>query len=497
MSNVCGKGAMSIVCQGAWDIITNPADVKKDIDGAVSSVTGDVLSGISQDMATAATGLLKTLSTFWMSVQTPDLTSPGSAVTAIEGDTSWIVAATAVVCILVAAGKMAIRRRGEPAGTMLIGLVRLVVVSAAATAIVAAAGKLGDTFSADLMSTAHLGSGGWSGIISTTAVSSALAPGSGMLLIVALLIIISSLIQLMLMVLRLGLLIILTGTLPLAAAASMSDWGETWWRRHLGWLAAWLLYKPTAALLYAAAFVLTQGKSLTEVLSGFMLLILSVLILPALLKVIVPMTASLGAASGGTLALGAAGALATGAIKVASMAGTGGASGAARGAAAVSPTGAASTAQGADTAAIAGAEGAAGKAAAPSGSATPAGNEASAASDGAGHRTYADPPSHQQSGDAEQTVEQRPGSPSRSQDGIRASASAPAPDGGAQNSPPPGGGPASQPGGGVQPADGSTGRDPGGVPSGSLTADPSDAAGPGDPPGAADNGDGQEREIGG
>jgi hypothetical protein len=138
-----------------------------------------------------------------------------------------------------------------------------------------------------------------------------------MLLIVALLVIFSSLIQLALMILRVGLMVILTGTLPLAAAASMSDWGETWWRKHVSWLTAWLLYKPAAALLYAAAFTLTDGtnRSGVEVISGFMLLILSILILPALLKVIVPMTASLGAASSGTLAMGTAGAVATGAIK--------------------------------------------------------------------------------------------------------------------------------------------------------------------------------------
>jgi hypothetical protein len=141
-----------------------------------------------------------------------------------------------------------------------------------------------------------------------------------MLLIIALLIIFSSLIQLMLMILRVGLLIVLTGTLPLAAAASMSDWGETWWRKHVAWLAAWLLYKPTAALLYKAAFTLTAGhRTAVEVISGFMLLILSVLILPALLKVVVPMTASLGAASSGALAMGAAGAAATGAIKIAAL----------------------------------------------------------------------------------------------------------------------------------------------------------------------------------
>jgi hypothetical protein len=482
MGNVCGQGPMSVVCQAGWDIVTNPAGVRNEVGTAVGSVTGDVLSGISQAMASAADGLLKTLSTFWMNVDTPDLTSAGSPAATIEGDTSWIVAVTAVVCILVTAGRMAIRRRGEPAGTMAIGLVRLVVVSAAATVIVETAGKLGDAFSADLLSAAHVGSKGWSGVITTTGMSSAIAPGDGMLLIVSLLVIFSSLIQLMLMILRLGLMIVLTGTLPLAAAASMSDWGETWWRKHLGWLTAWLLYKPAAALLYAAAFVLTQGKSLTEVLSGFMLLILSVLILPALLRVIVPMTASLGAASGGALAMGAAGALATGAIKIAAGAGTGGAAGAA------------SVAGGAGKAEA----GASGAMAAPSGNAAVAGETKTGTPDGAGLRAHTDAPSPGQPGSAERTVAHPPGSHSPADDRAGTSAASTP----AASAPPAGTVPAGDSGGslatgGVQPADSGTSQQPGGQPSGSQAGERPDMTGPGGPSGAADHGDDQEREIGG
>ena len=307
MASSCGSGVAGGICHiipfipivGGWIDIGGTA-----AKNAVSDAGSDVLNSIAQAMASAANGLLNTLSSFWMHVDTPDMTSAGSPVAVIQANIGWITTCTAVVCILVAAGRMAIRRRGEPGTVLAMGLARLVIVSAVATFLVQAAGKLGDTFSADLMSSAHLGSTGWSGVISTTALAGAFAGGDGMLLIVALLVIFSSLIQLALMILRVGLMVILTGTLPLAAAASMSDWGETWWRKHVSWLTAWLLYKPAAALLYAAAFTLTDGtnRSGVEVISGFMLLILSILILPALLKVIVPMTASLGAASSGTLA---------------------------------------------------------------------------------------------------------------------------------------------------------------------------------------------------
>jgi hypothetical protein len=289
------------------DIGPSSGSAGQAVSNAVGGVADSALHGLADAAASAANGLLKTLSSMWMTVNTPNL----SAATDLQTWTKWITTAVAVVCILVAAGQMALRRRGEPAQAMLAGLARVVITGAAATFLVQAAGSLADQYSSDMMNStvAHLNGGGWSGVISTTLIASAISPGDLMLLIVALLIIISSLIQLMLMIMRIGLLVALTGTLPLAAAASMSDWGQTWWRKHIGWLAAWLLYKPTAALLYLAAFRLTQGKALTEVLSGFMLLI------PALLRVIVPATANLGAGSGGHLAMAAGGALATGAVR--------------------------------------------------------------------------------------------------------------------------------------------------------------------------------------
>lgn len=475
MASGCGSGVAGFICHavpfipiaGGWiDVGGNAA--KK----AVSVAGSDVLSQIAKAMASAADGLLNTLSTFWMNVETPDMTGTGSPVAAIQGDIRWLTACTAVVCVLVAAARMAIRRRGEPGTVMAIGLARLVVVSAVATFLIQTAGQLGDTFSADLMRSAHLGSTGWSGVISTTALAGAFAGGDGMLLIIALLVVFSSLIQLALMILRVGLMVIMTGTLPLAAAASMSDWGENWWRKHVAWLTAWLLYKPAAALLYAAAFTLTDqtnGEKRTgvEVISGFMLLILSILILPALLKVIVPMTARLGAASSGTLAMGAAGAVATGAIKIAAIAGTGGTA---------RPAKADATGTGDTTAGT------------PSGNAALAGDKPAGAPDGAGIRTEADPPPRRQPGSSERAVVQPSSTPSPAPEGTSASAS---------GSPPSSSSQGRSSAGDAPPANDDTTQHTRRGPSGAHGPERPGAAGLSGPPGAVDDGDDEEREIGG
>ena len=319
----CAPGPSGLACQSGVGLVNTVPGAGLAGASVGGFLSGSLLALVADPMASAAEGLVKTLGMFWMNVGTPQLSGQGTPVATISGDTRWIVNLVAVGCILVAAARMAVLRRGEPARAMLTGLVRLVFVTAASTVLVQAAGYLGDQWSAQLMSTAHLSTGGWSTAINVTALGGALGGGDGILLVVSLMLIFSVLIQLMLMVLRVGLVIVLTGTLPLAAAASMCEWGESWWRRHCGWLAAWLLYKPAAALVLTSAFALTRGTSLTEVLAGWMLLILSVLTLPALLKLIVPLTAALGAASPGSLALAASGAAASGAARLGGLPGIG------------------------------------------------------------------------------------------------------------------------------------------------------------------------------
>jgi hypothetical protein len=155
----------------------------------------------------------------------------------------------------------------------------------------------------------------------------------GLVLIFGLLVMLSSFVQICLMYIRIGVLIMLIGTLPLAAASSMTGWGEGWWKKHIGWLAAWLLYKPAAALIIYSATTMTNTKNangdadLNANIAGMGMLILSVFALPALLKLIVPATAALGGTSGGTVALGAVNNIASGAVSIAGGSAGGGGGG--------------------------------------------------------------------------------------------------------------------------------------------------------------------------
>ena len=106
-----------------------------------------------------------------------------------------------------------------------------------------------------------------------------------MVLIFGLIAIVLSLVQAVLMLFRQAALIILAGVLPLAAAGSIAPMTRTWVRKVTAWMLALIFYKPAAAAVYATAFTMIgSGGSPRTVLMGFVMLLLSVLTLPALMK---------------------------------------------------------------------------------------------------------------------------------------------------------------------------------------------------------------------
>jgi hypothetical protein len=282
---------------------------------------------------------------------------PGSPIGLITAEVNWIVAYVAVTSLLIASIRMAIDRKGQSMKQAFMGMWKVILVGAAAVPVVTALMKASDAYAADVYAKSNLG-GKAAEMLGVLTLSQ-----PGLVLIFGLLVMLSSFVQIVLMYIRIGVLIMLVGTLPLAAASSMTGWGEGWWKKHIGWLAAWLLYKPAAALIIYSATSMTQGKEdLDKTIAGMGMLILSVFALPALLKLIVPATAALGGTSGGTVALNAANNIASGAVSIAGGAAGGGGGGGGGGGSA-GPQGSPSAGAGSSGGAGAGGAGGAGAAA--------------------------------------------------------------------------------------------------------------------------------------
>ncbi|MEU5042386.1 hypothetical protein [Streptomyces griseorubiginosus] len=307
---------------------------------------GTVIGLIAKSILAAAIAVFAGLAD---SVPTLDDTTTSND---LSDKTSWIVVYLAVGSLLFAAGKMALERKGTSGVTALKGILRVVLVAGAATTVCLAAARIADSYSTYLFNDSvqsaldNIGACGDNSDIQ-----------SFLLLILAFLLLLAGILHTILMYIRLGVMMIMLGTLPIAAAASMTDWGAGWWRKHIGWMISWLLYKPAVALvLNAGMTMISQGKTgsnpnVNTRIAGIGVMLLSAIALPALLKLVVPATAAMGTGDP-MAAMGQAGSqLATGAVQVGAMSGGSGGSGGEsgqKGPSGASGTGGASGGSGAD-----------------------------------------------------------------------------------------------------------------------------------------------------
>ncbi|WP_329468702.1 hypothetical protein [Streptomyces sp. NBC_01431] len=301
---------------------------KKTGDSAFDSIVGSFSDG--------AGWIVKELTTGWLGLPSPHLDpdSQTGPVWFLRDSTAWLTSAIAVLCLLIAAGRMVWERKSEPAKTAAAGLLRLVVVSGASVGAINLLSKASDSFSIWIVNrstgcsaadqaSSHCVDMFGQRVLALTAFGGTSAAGQGLILLLALLIMISSLIQIAFVLVRNAMIIVLAGTLPLSAAASSTEAGKAWFSKSTGWLLAFVLYKPAAAIVYAAAFASigqTKTSDIFTQISGVVLLLLAAFTLPAMMKFVMPMVAATsGGTSAGAAVAGAGQAIATGAIAIKSL----------------------------------------------------------------------------------------------------------------------------------------------------------------------------------
>ncbi|MEU8222984.1 hypothetical protein [Kribbella sp. NPDC048915] len=325
------------------------------VEGLIKAVFKPILDAFVEAVGT----LMSTIATFWVYVPTiaigNDEGQPAnSTVEWIWGHTEFIAVFLAGVALVFGAIQMAWTQRGESARDLLRALITLAIASAFSIAIAQALIEVGDMFSSCIISTAldsDSTSTSWvtgcqeinsadSGDFGTTMTAvlgfgaAAAIAGSplliGIMIAIGVLTVLASLIQIVLMVVRSAMLILLIGVLPIAAAATNTEMGRTWFKRIVSWLLAFILYKPVAAIIYATAIRLvsnngdlsfdyiTEGEGalngenighlVMNVVTGLTMLVLALFAMPALMRFIVPMVgATAGGAGAGMLAAKMAG----------------------------------------------------------------------------------------------------------------------------------------------------------------------------------------------
>lgn len=267
-----------------------------------------------------------------------------SAVGYLQNSLWFYVGGLAILSVVIGGIRMAWEQRAQPGKELIQSLLTLIVVSGAGLAILTLGVTAADAFSIWVLNNAtdcDVSVGGESQCFGTNVsamIALSVSSPIGMIgvLILGAIALLMTFVQVALMVVRGGLLVILAGVLPLAASFTNTQMGKQWFGRIVGWTIAFVLYKPAAALIYAAAFQLIgtdafqdDGGGLWSILTGLALMLMALVALPALLRFVAPMTGAVaGGGSGGMALAGAAGAavgeMATGAIRRSS--GGGGAS---------------------------------------------------------------------------------------------------------------------------------------------------------------------------
>lgn len=325
----------------------------------------------------------------------------GGAVLFLQSSLWWYMGAAAVVSVIIGGVRMAWEQRAEPGKDTIKSLLTLIVVAGSGVTIVGILVSAFDSFSVWILNGATSCDVGTDSACFGNNIANLLAlttnPNTGglgalLVIILGLVAILATAAQIVLMIARGGMLVILAGILPLSAAATNTEMGKGWFRKNVGWLVAFILYKPAAAIVYAAAFQLVgtntfkdDGTGFIAVLTGLILMGLALIAMPALMRFVTPLVGSLSAGAGGGLAAAALVALPSGAAaagRLATGAGSPGASGGRGMPGSAGPSGASgggSSAAPSSTAARGGSTGAAASSGAASG-----GTGAAAASAGAG-----------------------------------------------------------------------------------------------------------------
>lgn len=284
------------------------------VNDAITNLAKSIMEGMSQ--------MVTTLSTFWVSMPTANLASQDGVTASpvvgfVSSELGYWTLALAVLSVILGGARMIWEQRGAPLKDLLRSLLTLTLVSGLGLAVISILVIAADAFSASIIDRATDGKG-FAHAMAILVMTNQTGVGVFILIILGLVGLLASLVQIVLMIVRGGMLVILAGILPTTAAFTNTEMGRQWFQKAIGWTIAFILYKPAAAIVYAVAFKLmgsSGGNVLLGSITGFALMIVALLALPALMRFVTPMVGAVASGSGGG-AGAAVGAMATGAVSM-------------------------------------------------------------------------------------------------------------------------------------------------------------------------------------
>ncbi|MHA7192029.1 hypothetical protein ACX80N_17230 [Arthrobacter sp. MDT2-16] len=353
------------------------------LEGVAGSAIQKLIQFLASWLVQVLTEMINFVGTWWLKIGAPDM-GAGSATDRIQQSTLVFVGMAGVIGTAFALIKLARDQDRASTENLIMGMVRTILTTALAVPMVGLLFGVTDVLAPWLVTTISgsaqedgLGSAMGLDAIAGTTMTMQLA---GIILFVVPLALLGAIINAVIVIFSYGAAIALCGVLPIFAAASQTERGRKSFDKAVGWLAAVVLFKPAAAILYGAGLALLKGingsadnelgNTAIGLITGLVIISSACIAMPALAKVLVP------AVSAGPQGMGASGlAMVGGAVALGAV--TGGL-GAAAGAAAAGGGGSTAAITGGGAAATAGKAAAMGGGAAATGAATAAETSATA-----------------------------------------------------------------------------------------------------------------------
>ncbi|WP_277371993.1 hypothetical protein [Rhodococcus rhodochrous] len=344
-----GNALMDAEIPSCADAASNVVDAGAE---AITDGINDAAAGAVEKTAlwigNAGVAVLEFALGWWITGTDMDGDTFQTTVATVNDYTFYIQVAALSLSLILLGGRLALARSGAIRDTSEEGLKqmgRAAVLAGGASTLIVLGTELSDRISAWFMDSA-VGSDPSrlaEAMVSITLYSG--PAGVGLLFLIGIIGMLGGLMMAFLMLLRTGILVLMAAALPIAGAAGGTKVGSQAYEKMLAWTIAFLLVKPVGAFVIgvSAILFLEATPTITDpengdgfmALSGVITLSAAALVLPALMRLIVP---NVGALGGGGSGLAAAAGVAAVGAKVGGMIATGGASGAASGAATTSTT---------------------------------------------------------------------------------------------------------------------------------------------------------------
>ncbi|OZC42640.1 hypothetical protein CH289_26965 [Rhodococcus sp. RS1C4] len=334
LSEIAGAAGVDTGLTSCLDSAANVASAPIE---AVKNVAEGAWEQAGLSFGEAGAAGLKFALGWWISIPGQDETAYQTVLSKVGSYTYDVQLAFLMVSIILLGGKLALARSGAIRQVSEEGfrqLARATVIAGSIGFFVVVGTRISDGISTWFLDST-VGDDPAKLVEAMVRITTFASPGGiAMLFAIGLIGIIGGLFLVFLLLMRMGMLVVVSAFLPIAAAAGGTRIGASAYERLIAWTLAFLLFKPVGAFVIGISAMLfaqsapsqdNDGGMMTAVV-GALLLACTALVLPSLMKLLMP------EAAGGVGGLAAAGAMIGAAVQVGSMVATGGGSAAAEGA---------------------------------------------------------------------------------------------------------------------------------------------------------------------